>query len=283
MKFNELTKEEKFVIEQKGTQRPFVGKYNDFYEDGIYLCKKCNSPLYKSEDKFSSGCGWPSFDDEIKDSVKRQLDSDGKRVEIVCSTCDAHLGHIFENEGFTPKNTRHCVNSISLKFQEKNDSEKIYFAAGCFWGVEYHFQKISGVLEVSSGYMGGDTINPSYEDVCTGSTGHLEVVRVKFDKTKVSLEKLIKLFFEIHDFSQTNGQGPDIGTQYLSAIFYTTNEQKIASEKTVALLSNMGYKVATSIYKAPTFYKAEDYHQNYYTKHQKEPYCHSYKKVFIDK
>ncbi|NCB12338.1 MAG: methionine-R-sulfoxide reductase [Erysipelotrichia bacterium] len=118
MKYNELTQEEKYVIENKGTEYPFTGMYNDFYEKGVYSCKKCNAPLYKSEDKFKSGCGWPSFDDEIESAVKRVLDKDGRRVEIVCATCGGHLGHVFEGEGFTSKNTRHCVNSISLNFQK---------------------------------------------------------------------------------------------------------------------------------------------------------------------
>ncbi|CAM3883820.1 methionine-R-sulfoxide reductase [Arcobacter cloacae] len=118
MKYNELTQEEKYVIENKGTEYPFTGMYNDFYEKGVYSCKKCNAPLYKSEDKFKSGCGWPSFDDEIEGAVRRVLDKDGRRVEIVCATCGGHLGHVFEGEGFTTKNTRHCVNSISLNFQK---------------------------------------------------------------------------------------------------------------------------------------------------------------------
>ena len=119
MKFNELTDEEKYVIENKGTEYPSTGKYNDFYEEGVFTCKKCNSSLYKSEDKFKSGCGWPSFDDEIKGAIKRVPDRDGRRIEIVCATCGAHLGHVFEGEGFTQKNTRHCVNSISLNFKPK--------------------------------------------------------------------------------------------------------------------------------------------------------------------
>ena len=119
MKFNELTDEEKYVIENKGTEYPFTGKYNDFYEEGIFTCKKCNTPLYKSEDKFKSGCGWPSFDDEIQGAVKRVPDRDGRRVEIVCASCGGHLGHVFEGEELTAKNTRHCVNSISLNFEAK--------------------------------------------------------------------------------------------------------------------------------------------------------------------
>ena len=118
MNFNKLTDEEKSVIEQKGTERPFSGKYNDFYKEGTFLCRKCNSPLYKSESKFSSGCGWPSFDDNLENAVKRVADKDGRRVEIVCANCGAHLGHVFEGEGFTSKNTRHCVNSVSLSFNK---------------------------------------------------------------------------------------------------------------------------------------------------------------------
>lgn len=134
MKYNILSEQEKYVIEQKGTERPFTGIYNDFYEEGTYFCKKCNASLYKSVDKFKSGCGWPSFDDEIKGAVKRVPDADGRRVEIICASCGAHLGHVFEGEGFTSKNTRHCVNSISLNFEKNsNPNKKAYFAGGCFW------------------------------------------------------------------------------------------------------------------------------------------------------
>ena len=157
---------------------------------------------------------------------------------------------------------------------------KAYFAAGCFWGVEYHFEKIKGVISAISGYMGGNITNPSYEMVCTGFSGHLEVVEVTYDENIVSFETLTKLFFEIHDFSQTNGQGPDIGSQYLSAIFYCDEEQKGISEKLIVELENKGFKVVTFLYKLVPFYKAEDYHQDYYERHQKVPYCHSYRKIF---
>ncbi|QKF82775.1 bifunctional methionine sulfoxide reductase B/A protein [Halarcobacter ebronensis] len=284
MSYNKLTTEESYVIDNKGTERPFSGKYNDFYEEGTYLCKKCGAALYRSKDKFTSGCGWPSFDDEIKGAVKRVRDRDGRRVEIVCANCDAHLGHVFEGEGFTKKNTRHCVNSISLKFEGKEkcceEHAFAYFAAGCFWGVEYHFEKLPGVHSAVSGYMGGHYENPTYRVVCSGMSGHLETVRVEYDECIISFKELAKHFFEIHDFTQKDGQGPDIGNQYLSAIFYTDEKQKRATLELIDELEDMGYKVATSLYDFSKFYEAEEYHQNYYEKNGKIPYCHTHHKIF---
>jgi len=283
-KFNKLTKEEERVILHKGTEMPYSGKYDKFFKDGVYKCKRCGASLYKSKDKFSSGCGWPSFDDEIKGAVKRLADADGRRVEIVCANCGAHLGHVFEGEQFTPKNTRHCVNSISLVFDEVDEKKykKAYFAGGCFWGVEYHFDNLEGVIVAKSGYMGGKTDNPTYEDICHKDTGHLETVEVIYDSKIISFKKLAKLFFEIHDPSQKDGQGPDIGSQYLSAVFYNDEAEKKVVEDLIKLLEKNGLKVATKLISVSDhkFFEAEDYHQDYYKKHNKKPYCHVYKKRF---
>lgn len=281
-----LTPEEERVIVNKGTERPFTGKYYDFKEDGTYLCKRCGAPLYRSSDKFDSACGWPSFDDEIKGAVKRVPDADGRRTEIVCAKCGAHLGHVFAGEVFTPKNTRHCVNSISLEFMNKNEEQKkektesTIFAGGCFWGVEHMMQQLPGVLSVESGYIGGKVDNPTYEQVYTDQTGHAEAVRVMFDPLKVSYETLAKRFFEIHDPEQTDGQGPDLGNRYRSEIFYTTAEQKKVAEELIGILKQKGYKVATKLTPATTFWPAENYHQDYYDRKGTEPYCHRYTKRF---
>ena len=273
-KFRKLTKEEERVILHKGTEPPYSGEYENHFESGVYRCKRCDTPLYLSKDKFHSGCGWPSFDDEIKGAIKRVLDADGKRVEIVCANCGAHLGHVFEGEQFTPKNTRHCVNSISLVFD--SGFKKAYFAGGCFWGVEYHFDKLNGVIDAKSGYMGGKLENPTYKDVCYKDTGHLEVVEVTYDPKVVTFEELAKLFFEIHDPTQIDGQGPDIGSQYLSAIFYNNKEEKELAQKLITFLEKKGLKVATKLLpkQKHKFYKAEDYHQNYYKLRGSKPYCH---------
>lgn len=282
MHYNKLTPEEENVILHKGTERPFTGEYVNNKRVGTYVCKRCGAPLYRSSDKFDSHCGWPSFDDEIKGAVKKVPDIDGIRTEIICANCGAHLGHVFFGEGFTPKNTRHCVNSISMKFiPEKKDSlKKAYFASGCFWGTEYYFMKAKGVEHTAVGFMGGHVDHPSYKQVCEKNTGHLETTEVEYNDTKTSYEDLVRLFFETHDFTQTNGQGPDIGPQYLSCIFYNDDNEKQIAEKYIHILSDKGYKVATMLKPVSTFWKAEDYHQQYYEHKGTTPYCHVYRKIF---
>lgn len=282
MAYNKLTPQEEAVIINKGTERPFTGELLNNKQAGTYVCKRCNAPLYRSSDKFESHCGWPSFDDEIKGAVKRVPDADGRRTEIVCANCGAHLGHVFLGEGFTPKNTRHCVNSISMKFVPEVDKniKKAYFASGCFWGTEYYLMKAKGVVHTAVGYMGGHVDHPTYQQVCQKNTGHLETAEIDYDPTKTTYEELVKLFFETHDFTQTNGQGPDIGPQYLSCIFYSNDEEKAIAEKYINILKLKGYKVATMIKPSSTFWKAEGYHQQYYEVKGDRPYCHKYTKIF---
>lgn len=282
MKFNKLTSEEERVIVYKGTEVPFTGELLNNNEKGIYICKRCDTPLYRSEHKFDGHCGWPSFDDEIEGAVKRIRDADGRRTEIICNTCGAHLGHVFMGEGFTPKQTRHCVNSISIKFipAGKENNMTAYFASGCFWGTEYFFKKASGVKETTVGFMGGHINNPTYEQVCQKNTGHLETTEVVFDPSATNYEEMVKLFFETHDFTQTNGQGPDIGPQYMSCIFYSNAIEKAIAERYINLLTAKGYKVATMLRPASTFWPAENYHQDYYEHKGGTPYCHKYTKIF---
>lgn len=284
MGYNQLTPDEKRVILHKGTEMPGSGKYYLNKDAGLYLCRQCDAPLFSSSDKFDSGTGWPSFDDAIDGAVKQIPDADGRRTEIVCAKCGAHLGHVFFREGMTEKNVRHCVNSLSLSFLPQKNShavtQKAIFAGGCFWGVEYHFNKIKGVLSATSGYTGGLVEHPTYKQVCSGKTGHAEAVEIEFDPSLVSYETLARLFFEIHDPTQMNRQGPDRGTQYRSAIFYTDEEQKMVAKKLIGELERRGYHVVTTLEKAGTFWAAEDYHQDYYAKTGHQPYCHIYQKRF---
>ncbi len=277
MKFNKLTSEEKEIIENKGTEPPNSGEYNDFFEKGVYLCRRCNALLYLSDDKFHSDCGWPSFDDEVVGAIKKQTDADGMRTEILCNNCGAHLGHVFEGEHLTKKNTRHCVNSLSMKFVQ---AERAIFAGGCFWGVEHYMKKADGVIETTVGYIGGDKEDPTYEEVCAHGTGHYEAIEILYDPKKTDYETLAKLFFEIHDPTQKNGQGPDIGEQYQSVIFYLNDEQKEIAEKLIKILEDKGLDIATKLFKAGKFWPAEEYHQDYYDKTGHQPYCHKYTKRF---
>jgi len=278
--WNKLTPQEEQVIVRKGTELPFTGEYTHFFKKGVYICRHCNTILYHSKNKFNSDCGWPSFDQALPGAVKEISDIDGIRVEIQCINCGAHLGHIFKGEKLTPKNTRYCVNSISLKFIPASKLGRAIFAGGCFWGVEYYMKKILGVLETTAGYIGGNEQNPTYDEVSHHKTNHLEAVEVIYDLEKVSYETIAKMFFEIHDPTQANGQGPDIGEQYLSRVFYLNMEQKKIAQKLIAILKKKGLNVATKVQKAGRFWKAEEYHQNYYARKESLPYCHGYTKRF---
>ena len=272
---------EEYVILHKGTEPPFTGAYTEYFENGIYTCKQCDQELFASHHKFHSSCGWPSFDDAIEHAVQSVPDADGSRTEIVCSACGGHLGHVFYGEGFTEKNTRHCVNSVSLDFVPESELyETAYFASGCFWGTEYWFSKAPGVIQTRVGYTGGTVSNPSYEQVCAGLTGHAEAVEVIFDPHKTSYRELLHLFFNTHDPTQFNRQGPDVGEQYRSEIFYVNVQQKNDALKCIDILLRKGIEVVTGLTQFDVFYQAEEYHHAYYLKHKKTPYCHIFKELF---
>ena len=267
--FEHLNKLEKEIIVNKGTEAPFSGEYNDHYDAGVFVCRACSNILYESTSKFNSGCGWPSFDDEIFGAIKRYEDKSlfRERVEICCSKCDGHLGHIFTGEKVTKKDTRHCVNSLSIRFIAHNNLEQATFGAGCFWTVQNMFSNIAGVYDTQVGYMGGKTENPNYQEVCKGNTMHAEVVRVVYDSRVVKYKDLLKIFWNNHDSTTKNMQGGDIGTQYRSIIFYYSLSQKKSAEKSMIdhekFLDN---SICTEILSNQVFYRAEEYHQDYLNK-----------------
>jgi peptide methionine sulfoxide reductase msrA/msrB len=273
-----LTPEEERIIVHKGTERPFSGRFVKFHDAGTYVCRRCGAALYRAEDKFDSGCGWPSFDAEVAGAVHRLPDADGERVEIRCATCDGHLGHVFTGERLTPRDTRHCVNSLSLEFVPRADDTNRFaralFAGGCFWGVQALLQESRGVIRATTGYTGGKTEHPTYDQVCAHTTGHAEALELLFDPRQTSFETLARLFFEIHDPTQRDRQGPDTGDQYRSEIFYTSPAQQETAQQLIAALRSKGVAVATRVTPAAPFWPAEEYHQDYYRKTGKHPYCH---------
>lgn len=274
-----LTDAETRVIVNKGTEAPFSGKFDRHMETGVYTCRRCGITLYRSENKFDASCGWPAFDAEIPGAVIRKPDRDGKRIEIVCAGCDGHLGHVFLGERFTRTNTRHCVNSISMNFVSADATDEVLdsavFAGGCFWGVEFYLQQAKGVIHVVSGYTGGSKDAPTYEQVCSGKTGHAEAVEVVYDPKQTTFETLAKLFFEIHDPTQVNRQGPDIGNQYRSAVFVRDDAQRKITEALIQTLKDKGFSVVTAVEPLGKFWPAEAGHQDYYFRKGTLPYCHS--------
>lgn len=283
--YNKLTDAEADVLHNQATEPPFSGEYDSLFHNGLYICRQCDAPLYTSFAKFSSGCGWPSFDEEIQQAIVSRPDPDGRRIEIVCANCSGHLGHVFTGEQHTPKNTRHCVNSLAIRFvpiedlfaqiqQNKINLGAALYAAGCFWGVEYHFARTAGVLATQVGYIGGQTENPSYEQVCAGNTGHAEALLVIFDNAVTDYHQLTKLFFNLHDPTQVDRQGPDIGTQYRSALFYLDDKQQQVANDLITQLKQQQLNVVTEVVPATHFWPAEEYHQQYYQAKGGQPYCH---------
>lgn len=267
------------ITQSAATERPFCGTLLDNKKEGIYACVVCGLPLFSSEHKFNSGTGWPSFYREFDpEHVARTTDSTlgMVRTEIHCARCRSHLGHVFD-DGPPPTGMRHCLNSASLVFLEKDtplppesrpeETETAYFAGGCFWGVEHYFQEGPGVIDAVSGYMQGHVEKPTYEQVCSHGTGHAETVKVVFDPKKITYRRLLEAFFVLHDPTQLNRQGPDVGDQYRSGIWTTSESQRKEAEAFIAEQTAKkafgGRKIVTIVEPAKTFYPAEDYHQDY--------------------
>jgi peptide methionine sulfoxide reductase msrA/msrB len=283
------------ITQRAGTERAFCGGLLDNKREGVYACAVCDLPLFSSEHKFNSGTGWPSFYAPFDPQhVTRKTDfAHGMtRTEINCARCGSHLGHVFD-DGPKPTGERHCLNSASLKFYDKGNepkpdnqpafnagkTETAYFAGGCFWGLEHYFQLGPGVIEAVSGYMQGGVDNPTYNQVCSDTTGHAETVKVVYDPGKISFRRLLEAFFEMHDPTQLNRQGPDYGQQYRSGIWYANDEQKKQAEEYIRELAARkkfgDRKIVTQVEAAKTFYPAEDYHQDYIEKTGRACHVHN--------
>lgn len=284
-----LTPEQYHILREAGTERAFTGKFHAHFQAGTYVCAACGAALFGSETKYDHGCGWPSFYAALdKNAVEFRPDNSHfmQRTEVRCANCGSHLGHIFD-DGPAPTGDRFCINSAAMNFTPENQekdigksssvslqagkqpTEQAVFAAGCFWGIEHKFRQIRGVTSSRVGYTGGHKKDPSYKQVCSGDTGHAEAVEITFNPSLVSYVELLEAFFNFHDPTQINRQGPDVGTQYRSAIFYLNQEQKDAAQKMIASLEEkrkFSQPIATQLVPAAKFYQAEAYHQQYYEK-----------------
>jgi peptide methionine sulfoxide reductase msrA/msrB len=298
-----LSSEQFAVTQQCGTEPAFHNPYWDNHKPGIYVDVVSGEPLFSSLDKFDSGTGWPSFTQPLNatDIVKKQDSAFGMvQTEVRSKIADSHLGHVFDDGPADKGGLRYCINSASLKFIPVEEMDRAGYgqylepfvkaglskapvhetallAGGCFWGMEEIIRKIPGVIKTTVGYTGGTTPDPTYEEVCTGGTGHAESIQVVFDPTRINYETLLDYFFRMHDPTTLNRQHNDRGTQYRSAIFYTSDAQKQTAERVKLRWDKSGKfnrPIVTEITPATKFYSAEDYHQKYLVKNPGGYTCH---------
>jgi peptide methionine sulfoxide reductase msrA/msrB len=274
-----LTPDQFRITRQHGTERPFSGEYCGVFELAIYACVCCGALLFDAREKFESGTGWPSFTQPIQaNAIKYHEDTSHgmQRVETLCNTCDAHLGHVFP-DGPAPSGLRYCMNSVALQKTDALPGEKIEtatFGGGCFWCTEAIFESLKGVKSVVSGYSGGSLKNPTYKQICSGTTGHAEVVQIQFDPSLISFEDLASIHILSHDPTTLNRQGADEGTQYRSVIFFHSDAQKISSKKVIeSLKKEFKNPIVTEVSAFTEFYPAENYHQDYFKNNPDQPYC----------
>ncbi|BBK40792.1 peptide methionine sulfoxide reductase MsrA [Allostella vacuolata] len=272
------------VLREHGTERAFTSPLNKEKRKGTFVCAACGQPLFDSATKFESGTGWPSFWQPIDGAVGSTIDRSFfmTRTEIHCSNCGGHLGHAFD-DGPPPTGMRYCMNGAAMAFEPAEAGRDAAtapgravatFGAGCFWGVEQAFREVDGVLETAVGYAGGRVASPTYEQVCGDDTGHAEVVQVAYDPSRVGYEELLDLFFALHDPTQKDRQGADVGSQYRSVVFVETDAERAAAEAAVARhQARFRRPIVTEIAAARPFWKAEDYHQQYLEKRGMAP-CH---------
>ncbi len=271
----QLSGEQYRVTRQQGTERPFSSAMCSLFEPGLYGCVCCGTLLFDANRKFDSGTGWPSFNQPIKaNAIAYHADhSHGMtRVETTCNTCGAHLGHVFP-DGPPPSGLRYCMNAVALT-KVKVKLETATFGGGCFWCTEAIFRELAGVHSVESGYSGGQTDNPNYRQVCSGTTGHAEVIQVTFDPDVISYHDLLEIHLATHDPTTLNRQSADKGTQYRSIIFtHSDAQQEVAEELLKSLQGEYRDPIVTEIAPFTTFYKAEEYHQDYYNLNTNQGYC----------
>lgn len=291
------------VARHADTERAFTGTMWNSETKGTYYCAACGYKLFDSNQKFVSSCGWPSFfEQENTNSIIFKPDNSYgmQRTEALCGRCNSHLGHLFD-DGPEPTGKRYCMNAISLDFvpdkiavNNDQNTETIVLGGGCYWCVEAIYEKLEGVKSVVSGFAGGTVENPTYQQVCTGTTGAAEVVEITYDKSVVNLDEIFEVFFTVHDPTTLNRQGADVGTQYRSVIFYSNDQQKKAAESIINDLNNQKVypsNIVTTLEPLKKFYKAEDYHQNYFNNNKEQSYCRlviqpkieKFEKVFKDR